>query len=132
MDEKAPNSLRVILIEDSPSLCELLRGMLEELDGVEVVADAADEQGAIEELERHHADLAIVDLELRKGSGLGVLSRLRSDPERFGRPRTVVFSNFAHRALREHCAALGVDRFFDKSFQIDELIDYVEGAVRET
>jgi DNA-binding NarL/FixJ family response regulator len=131
MDEKVPNSLRVILIEDSPSLCDLLRGMLEELDGVEIVADAAGEHGALEGLERHHPDLVIVDLELREGSGLGVLSRLRSDPERFGKPRAVVFTNFAHRALREHCAALGVDRFFDKSFQIDELIDYVQDAVRE-
>ena len=57
--------LRVVLIEDSPILRDMLRELLDELDGVQVVADADDEAGALAELERHRADLAIVDLELR-------------------------------------------------------------------
>ncbi len=130
MPEKPSNPLRVVLIEDSPKLCEMLKDMLEELGDVEVVADADDEQTAIAALERQAADLAIVDLELREGSGLGVLGRLKAEPERFGKVRAVVFSNYGHRTLRSRCAALGADRFFDKSMQLDELIDYVEDALR--
>lgn len=136
MDEDAPAAggdaglpLRVVLIEDSPILSEMLRDVLEELDGVEVVAEAEDEHSAIAELERSRADLAIVDLELRSGSGLGVLSRLRAHPERFGRPRAVVFSNYGHDTMRERCQALGVERFFDKSFDTDSLIDFVQEEV---
>ncbi len=123
--------LRVVLIEDSPILCEMLRDVLEELDDVEVVADADDEEGAIVALERGRADLAIVDLELRAGSGLGVLGHIRADPQRFGQPCAVVFSNYGHETVRARCRALGVERFFDKSFDTDSLIDFVQEMVAE-
>ncbi|MDO9598657.1 MAG: response regulator [Azoarcus sp.] len=130
MNETASPTLRVFLIEDSAILRAMLRDMLGELEGVEVVGDADDESGALAGLERQCADLAIVDLELRAGSGLGVLSRLSAEPERYGRTRAVVLTNHGHRAIRARCAALGVERFFDKSFQMDELVDFIEGAVR--
>ncbi|ENO86357.1 response regulator [Thauera linaloolentis] len=128
MAASASRPLRVVLIEDSPILCAMLRDMLGELDGVEVVADADDEQGALAELEQHWADIAIVDLELRQGSGLGVLSRLQAEPERYGRPRAVVFSNHGHSTLRTRCGVLGVEHFFDKSFQMDELLEFIQAA----
>lgn len=123
--------LRVVLIEDSPILCEMLRDVLEELDDVEVVADAEDEAGAIAALEHQAVDLAIVDLELRAGSGLGVLGHIRADPQRFGQPRAVVFSNYGHETMRARCKALGVERFFDKSFDTDSLIEFVQQLVAE-
>lgn len=129
MGQKRLHPLRVVLIEDSPKLCAVLRDMLGDLDGVEVVADADDEQGAISKLEQHQADLAIVDLELREGSGLGVLRTLQAEPQRFGHLRAVVLSNHGHKLVRARCAQLGVEGFFDKSFQMDELIDYIEAAV---
>lgn len=127
--ESAAPGLRVVLIEDSAMLRGMLREMLEELDGVAVVAEAEDEEGALAALETQCPDLAIVDLELRAGSGLGVLRQLQAEPARFGRPRAVVFSNYGHAPVRARCAQLGVERFFDKSFQLDELIDFVQAAV---
>lgn len=123
-------SLKVLLIEDSPLLGKLLRTMLEELGGVAVVAIAADETTALAELERCRPDLAIVDLNLREGSGLGVLRAVRGEPQRYGAPATAVFTNHAHSHLRERCNALGVDRFFDKALEMDALLDYVEGLRR--
>lgn len=122
-------ALRVVLVEDSAMLRGMLCEMLAELDGVGVVAEAEDEQGALAALEAQRPDLAIIDLELRMGSGLGVLRQLQAEPERFGRPRAVVFSNYGHAPVRARCEQLGVERFFDKSFQLDELIDFVEGAI---
>ena len=121
--------LRVVLVEDSAMLRGMLCEMLAELDGVGVVAEAEDEQGALAALETQRPDLAIIDLELRQGSGLGVLRQLQAEPERFGRPRAVVFSNYGHAPVRARCEQLGVERFFDKSFQLDELIDFVQAAV---
>lgn len=129
MSHPLPKPFRVVLIEDSPKLRAMLRDMLGELPGVAVVADADDERSAIAELEQHRADLAIVDLELREGSGLGVLRTLQAEPQRFGATRAVVLSNHGHKAVRARCEQLGVERFFDKSFQIDELLDYIEDAV---
>lgn len=122
-------ALRVVLVEDSAMLRGMLCEMLDELDGVGVVAEAEDEQGALAALEAQRPDLAIIDLELRAGSGLGVLRQLQADPARFGHPRAVVFSNYGHPPVRARCEQLGVERFFDKSFQLDELIDFVQAAI---
>jgi DNA-binding NarL/FixJ family response regulator len=117
--------LKVVLIEDSLLVRQTMGAVLGEMEGLEVVGGAADETAAIELLLRQQPDLAIVDLELRSGSGLGVLRALAREPERFGRPRTVIFSHHSHALLRERCQALGAERFFDKATQLAELIAYV-------
>jgi two-component system OmpR family response regulator len=66
-------------------------------------------------------DLAIVDLFLRQGSGLGVLAACRN---RLPHQRVVVLSNYATPDVRMRCAQLGVDAVFDKSNEIDDLVDY--------
>jgi DNA-binding NarL/FixJ family response regulator len=120
--------LKIVLIEDSLIVRQTIGCLLGELAGVEVVGGAADELTALELLRTEQPDLAIVDLELRTGSGIGILRALSQDPERFGRPRAVVFSNHDQPVLREHCFALGVERFFDKSVGIGELLAYVRLA----
>jgi len=123
--------LRIMLVEDSELLRGMLIEMLDEIEGVELAGDADGESLAIERLARDPVDLAIVDLELNEGSGFGVLECLKRTPERFGHPRAVVFSTYAHRSVRQRCEALGADAFFDKSEGMDELIDYVESAARQ-
>lgn len=118
-------ALKVVLIEDSLPQRDTLGAMLGELSGVEVVGGADDEQSALELLQRQRPDLAIVDLKLRTGSGLGVLRTLFGNPDRFGRPRAVVFSNYGRVLIRERCLALGADRFFDKATDTDQLLAYV-------
>ena len=120
--------LKVVLIEDSPLVRQSLSAALGELAEVEVVGGAADERSALELLQRQQPDLAIVDLELLGGSGLGVLHALSRTPERFGRPRAVIFSNHGQSVVRERCFALGVDCFFDKATQLAELLAYVRAA----
>ncbi|HQZ02135.1 MAG TPA: response regulator [Thauera sp.] len=127
--QSAASELRIVLVEDSAMLRAMLRDMLDELDGVGVVAEAEDEPGALAAIEQFRPDLTIIDLELRKGNGMGVLRHLQAEPERFGRPRAVVFSNYGHDPVRSRCQQLGAERFFDKSFQLDELIDFIQAAV---
>ncbi len=130
MTRSAPEPpLKVVLIEDSVLLRQTLGAILDELAGVEVVGAAADERSAIELLQRQRPDLAIVDLQLQAGSGLGVLQALSRNPDRFGKPRAVVFSNHRQATVRERCLALGVDRVFDKATQLDELLAYVRQAL---
>ena len=38
--------------------------------------------------------------------------------------KVVVFSNYATNDVRDRCVQMGVDKFFDKSREIDALIDY--------
>lgn len=125
-----PFRLRVVLIEDSPRLRELIADMLGELDGIRVVGEASEEAAALRLLAEHSADLVIVDLELLAGSGFGVLRALACEPGRYGRPRAVVFSHHDHPQLRERCRQLGAERFFNKADQLDEMIDFLMACRR--
>ena len=116
----------ILLIEDSRLLREMLVDMLNSLDDVAVVAEAADQANGVRLMESHLPDLVIVDLELAGGSGIGVLSELSRDRHRYGNPKAVVFTNHGSSVLRNRCEALGVDGFFDKSYQLDDLIDYIQ------
>jgi DNA-binding NarL/FixJ family response regulator len=123
--------LRVFVIEDSPLLRGMLGEMLDEIDCVVVVGEANGEGAALDRLASGEVDLAIVDLELNDGSGFGVLRRLRDSPERFGDARAVVFSTYAHHAVRQRCAQLGAEAFFDKADGLDQLMDFVERVARD-
>ena len=130
MSHEPGKPLRVLVIEDSPLLRGMLGEMLEEIDRVVVVGAAAGEGAALDRLAGGEIDLAIVDLELKDGSGFGVLRRLYESPERYGDARAVVFSSYAHHAVRQRCAQLGAQAFFDKADGMDELVEFVECAAR--
>ncbi|MBU2640835.1 MAG: response regulator [Gammaproteobacteria bacterium] len=123
--------LKVFLIEDSPLLQELLAGMLSELDGVEFCGCADGETAALRQLAENQADLAIIDIELKQGSGIGVLDALQTDSGLYGKPRKVVLTNYANASMRQRCERFGMDAFFDKSLHINELIDYVVDAANK-
>ncbi len=117
-------ALKTYLVEDSPVIRENLIATLEELGPVRVVGSADSEAGALSWLGQARApvDLVIIDLFLQGGSGLGVLRGLQA---RVGpRPHLVVLSNFATPDMRRKCLALGADRVFDKSHDIDALVQY--------
>jgi len=116
-------ALRAFLVEDSPIIRENLIAALEELAPVEVVGTAEDERSAVDGLASlaPPCDLVIIDIFLKGGSGLGVLRAASA----LGRPmKLVVLSNYATADMRRRCEALGASRVFDKSNEIDALIDY--------
>jgi DNA-binding NarL/FixJ family response regulator len=118
-----PVKLRTYIVEDNATIRENLIGTLEELAAVETIGVAETESEGKEWLASHGSqwDLAIVDLFLREGSGLGVLAACR---DRLADQKMVVLSNYATPDVRMRCAQLGVDAVFDKSNEIDALVDY--------
>jgi len=115
--------LKTYLVEDSPVIRDNLIATLEELLPLKVVGTAEDESSAMDWLTQpsHRADLVIVDIFLKSGSGLGVLRGAQDLPQ-VG--KLVVLSNYATADMRRKCLELGADRVFDKSGEIDDLIAY--------
>jgi two-component system OmpR family response regulator len=115
--------LRTYIVEDNATIRENLIGTLEELAAIEALGWAETENEAKGWLARHDGqwDLAIVDLFLKQGSGLGVLEACRG---RSPGQRVVVLSNYATADMRKRCLQLGADAVFDKSNEIDALVDY--------
>jgi DNA-binding NarL/FixJ family response regulator len=121
--------LKTYIVEDSAVIRDNLIATLQELSAVEVVGFAEDEYSATAWLSQasNEARLVIVDIFLKHGSGLGVLQSAAASA--CGR-KWVVFSNYATPAMRSKCLALGADRLFDKSTEIDSLIAYCDRMVQ--
>ena len=119
-------SSRTYIVEDNATIRENLVATLEELAGVKAVgfSETEDEGKAWLAQNDQAWDLAIVDLFLRQGSGLHVLEACR---DRQPDQKVVVLTNYATRDIRKRCAQLGVDAVFDKSNEIDALIEFCSG-----
>ena len=115
--------LKTYIVEDNPTIRENLIATLEELAGVNSVGTSETENEAKLWLCQNpdEWDLAIVDLFLRQGSGLGVLTACKG---RNPKQKVVVLSNYATVDIRQRCTQLGVDAVFDKSNEIDALVEY--------
>ena len=116
-------ALITYLVEDSATIRDNLISTLEEIAPVKVVGFAETEDEASAWLSNHNGDwqLAIVDLFLKEGSGLGVLKGCQN---RNANQKVIVLTNYATTDIRRRCAELGSDAVFDKSNELDELLDY--------
>lgn len=114
--------LAIFLVEDNADLHENLVATLEELTPARVVGGSATEEDALAWIAAHRDwDVLIVDLFLRGGSGIRLVQHVqRTRPDQ----KIIVFSNYVNAGVRKRCAQLGVDAVFDKSTEIDALVDY--------
>lgn len=62
--------MKIILADDEPLARALLRALLGELPGVEIVAEAADGVAAIEAVARHRPDLVFLDIDMPGRNGI--------------------------------------------------------------
>ena len=114
--------LRVILVEDSPIIRARLAEALSEIPNLEIVGQAESESDALALLDAGGWDAVVLDLQLRQGTGLGVLRKLKRD----GRPShstVIVFTNYAFPQYRDRSISFGADYFFDKAREFHRVRD---------
>lgn len=119
----SPRPLSAFLLEDNARACAHLAETLRELCGIQVAGTAASAAEGASWLAAHPGgwDLLVADLLLAGGHGLQLLEQLQAP--RQGQ-KVIVFSNYADAGVRKRCAQLGVDAVFDKSTELDALVDY--------
>ena len=114
-------TFRTYIVEDSSTIRDNLIDTLKELAQVEAVGTTESEHEARRWLAQNPWDLAIIDLFLREGSGMNVLDACRM---RAAGQKVVVLSNHSSRDVRWRCMQLGADAVFDKSTELEALMDY--------
>jgi two-component system, OmpR family, response regulator len=113
--------LRVLLVEDSRVLAERLRESLELIDNVEVVGAVAEESSAVSVAREKQVDVIVLDLQLKEGTGFGVVQRLGND-----RPTIIVFTNYMLPEYQRLAESLGVEYFLNKSKDYERLPQLIE------
>ena len=112
------SALRVLLVEDSVLLSDRISEVVHSLPGIQLAASVSSEAEAVEALQSGEIDVVILDLQLKRGTGFGVLRALRKVLKK---PAVVVFTNFSLPTYRETAMELGAEHFLDKSRDYDRL-----------
>ncbi len=118
----------IYLVEDNDAVRDSLIGMLRDFADAGVAGASSTEHAATEWLQANPDawSVAVVDLFLLQGSGLGVVT---SCAVRKPRQKIVVLTNYATADIRRRALALGADAVFDKSREIDDFLAYCAASV---
>jgi two-component system OmpR family response regulator len=119
---------RVLLVEDSRVLAERLRESLELLENVEVVGAVAEETSAVTAVRDNNVDVVVLDLQLKEGTGFGVVQRLGKE-----RPTIIVFTNYVLPEYERLADSMGIEYFLNKSKdyeRLPQLIQELESRTR--
>ncbi|MBI3372137.1 MAG: response regulator [Betaproteobacteria bacterium] len=112
--------LRVFLVEDCPEVRAVVSENLREIAGVALAGFAETEDGALSWLRNHECDVLILDLELKQGTGIGVLKQLATEAQLPGVMK-IIYSNFVGENIRRLAARCGASYFFDKTLDTPQL-----------
>lgn len=118
---------RVLVVDDEPDLVELLTIVLSRA-GFEVWT-ACDGTSALTTLGDTAFDVALVDVGLPHGSGIEVLTILRSEPGPNQHTPVVLLSAYAAPENVERGLGAGADVYMTKPFKWADLIETLSGLV---
>jgi CheY-like chemotaxis protein len=119
--------LRVLLVEDLPRVQTLLRELIVEPGRIEVAGLVETEADAVAQYVELQPDVVVIDLNLRSGTGLGVIMGVRK-MQRTMRPLLIVLTNHALPVLEAACLNAGADYFLDKSRDFHKVRPLLENA----
>jgi two-component system OmpR family response regulator len=119
-------SIKVLLVEDSAVLAEILSEALSELPEVELVGVADSETEAFRIIASERVDLIFLDLQLKQGTGFGILRSLASVRPA---PHSVVLTNHDLPEYQTAAMALGATYFLDKARDFHRLPEIVRAIV---
>jgi hemolysin D len=110
--------MNMFIVDDSEAMRESPRSMLSEFHDVKIVAYAADEAVAIEQINLLLPDVVILDLNLQPGTEGAVLKNIKKHR---GKIKVMAFTNCNGELYVDACKHANADYFFDKFFQFMEV-----------
>src|SRR5206468_3976466 len=107
-----PRTLKILIVEDSPAMRQLLALAVRKRAGVEV-QEAADGLAALKLLANAHFDLVFVDLNMPILDGMKLIKKIRESETSTGAPRVsiCVVTTESAQATEDQARALGADFF---------------------
>ena len=119
---------RILIVEDSPTMRQLLRFALRRLPDVEVV-EAADGMDGLRKLSADPYDLALVDINMPVMDGLKLIHLIREEESLRAMPIIVITTEGAEED-RARALALGADEYLTKPVQAANVLRVVKGLLK--
>lgn len=127
-----PTPIRVLVVDDSHDFLEVVCGLLECEDNIEVVGTAEDGSGAIQAAAELHPDLVLMDIQMPYMNGLDTALLLS---QHFPDTKVILMSAEESLQTRVACQSSGAKAFVYKPnlrtqffAAIDKLYEYTKAA----
>jgi DNA-binding NarL/FixJ family response regulator len=123
----AAGVIRVLLADDQRVVREGLGTLLGLLDGIELVATAADGEEAVALAARHDPDVVLMDLRMPRVDGIEAIRRLTARGER---PRAIALTTYADDASVLGALRAGARGYLTKDAGAEQIRAAVEAVAR--
>jgi DNA-binding NarL/FixJ family response regulator len=123
---KTKKKSRVLIVDDHPAVREALAQRIGRQPDLEVCGEAADQAEALRLIAGAMPDVAVVDITLKKGSGIDLIKRIR---ERDERVRVVVWSMHSEALYAERALRAGALGYVNKDQATDRIVDAIRSAL---
>lgn len=119
---------RILIVEDSPTMRQLLVFALKRMKGVEII-EAQDGMDGLRKVTSDHFDLAFVDINMPVMDGLKLISLIRSEPTLTEMPICVITTEGA-KEDRDRAITLGANEYLTKPIQANRVLAVAKSLLK--
>ena len=119
---------RILIVEDSPTMRQLLVFALRRLKDVEIV-EAQDGMDGLRSISSEPFDIALIDINMPVMDGLKLISLVRGEDSLREIPIVVITTEGASED-RERAIALGANEYLTKPIQANKVLSVVKGLLK--
>ena len=119
---------RILIVEDSPTMRQLLVFALKRIKGVELV-EAQDGMDGLRKVTNDQFDLAFVDINMPVMDGLKLISLIRGEENLASMPICVITTEGA-KEDRERAIALGANEYLTKPIQANKVLNVAKSLLK--
>jgi two-component system chemotaxis response regulator CheY len=120
-------AVKILVVEDSPTMRQLVGFALKRLPNVEIV-EAADGVDGLKKVNSNRFDLIITDINMPVMDGLKLISIVRKDINYRNIPIMIITTEGGAED-RERALALGADAYITKPIQAGQVLDTVKSLL---
>jgi len=119
---------RILIVEDSPTMRQLLVFALRRLKNVELV-EAQDGMDGLRKISSDHFDLALIDINMPVMDGLKLISLIRGEDSLKEIPIVVITTEGA-KEDRDRALVLGANEYLTKPIQANRVLAVARGLLK--
>jgi two-component system chemotaxis response regulator CheY len=119
---------RILIVEDSPTMRQLLVFALKRLKNADIV-EAQDGMDGLRKVTSDHFDLALVDINMPVMDGLKLISLIRAE-DNLRTMRICVITTEGAQEDRERALALGADEYLTKPIQANRVLQIAKSLLK--